>query len=150
MLKKTSRNLDIISFSTQLWVLLQVPLPTYISEIVSGICIISSCKLSSIASGIVSSLSFARRNVVISFLVGVMDLVHALPAICLSTSPRICGLPVKNSRAPWDFWSIWLSESRSPARYLGGHSSRASMHINVRLEEEISCRNSTISASARL
>ena len=80
----------------------------------------------------------------ISFLVGVIDLVAALPPRCFSTSLRICGLPVINSRAPGDFWRIWLSESRSFIRYPGGHSSRVSMHINVDREDERSCKNSTI------
>jgi len=91
-----------------------------------------------------------RRNMMMSPLVGVMDLVAALPARCFSTSPWTCGLPVRNIRAPREFLRIWLSESRSLTRCPGGHSSRASMHINVRREDEISCRNSTISESASL
>ena len=123
----------------------------YISETVSGILfIISSSKLSSIASSIVSSLSFARRNMMISFLVGVMDLAAAFLARCFSTSARICGLPVRNIRVPGDFWRIWLSESRSFIRCPGEHSSGASMHIKVRREDEISCKNSIISGSASL
>ena len=127
------------------------PLLAYISETVSGIfCIISSSKLPSIASGIVSSFNFARRNMMISFLVGVMDLVTTLPTRYLLTSPRICGLPVRNIRALGDLWRIWSSESRSFARAAGGYSSRSSMHINVHHEYEISCKNSTISASSSL
>ena len=79
ILKETSRNLDTISFSTPPHVLLYIYLLTYISETVSEIFfIISSPKLSSIASGFVSSLSFARRNMIISLL-GVIALVVALP-----------------------------------------------------------------------
>jgi len=102
------------------------------------------------ASGTASSPIFALRNMVISFLVGIMDLVVALPARCSSTSFWICGLPVRNIRAPGVFRRSWSSESRSFTRHPGGHSSRASMHINVHREEEISCKNSTVSPSAGL
>ena len=78
-----------------------------------------------------------------------MGLVAALAARCFSTSPKICCLPVRNIRVPGEFWRIWLSESKSFARWLAGHSSKASMHINVRWEI-ISCKNSTISASTSL
>ena len=126
----------------------QYPLPTYIPETVPGIfCMISFPKLSSIALGIVSSFNFARSNVMISFLVDIIDLVAALPARRPSTSPRTCGLPVRNSRLPGDLWRIWLSKVRSFARCSARHSSMASMHINVGRENMTSYKNSTISQS---
>ena len=111
--------------------------------------IIFYSKLLSIASGIVSPFSCAWRNMTISSSVSVMGLVAALAARCFSTSPKICCLPVGNIRVPGEFWRIWLSESKSFARWLAGHSSKESMHITVSWEI-ISCKNSTISASASL
>ena len=102
------------------------------------------------ASGIVSSHSFALMNMMISLLVGRMGLVATLPERCFSTSPRIYGLPVRNIQAPGEFWRIWLSKSRSFTRCSGRHSSRASIHINVHREDEISCRNPTITESCSL
>ena len=129
----------------------ECPILTYVSETFSGIfCIMSSSKVSSIASGIVSSFNFIRRNAMISFLVGVMDLVAALLARCLSTSPRTCGLPVRNSRVRGHLWRIWLSESRSFTRCPAGHSSRPSMQIYIHREDEISRKSSTIFYERRL
>ena len=103
----------------------------------------SSSKLMFIASGIVSSLSFALKNRIMSALVGVIDTPTTLPARCFSTSSRTWNLPVRNIRVFGDLCRIFCSDSSSFVRYSGTHSSSASMHIKVGREDEVSCNSST-------
>jgi len=105
--------------------------------------IMSSSKLLFIASTVVSSLSFAFRNRIMSALVGVIGTVTALWERCFSTSSRTCNLPVRNIRVFGDLCKICCSDSSSFARYSATHSSSASMHIKVGREDEASCNIST-------
>ena len=73
-------------------------------------------KLSSIASGVSSWPILARRCLIISSLVGLIEKHVSRPARRRSISARICGLPVANLRVLGDLPRISLSESRSLAR----------------------------------
>ena len=55
---------------------------------------------------------------------------------CFSTSPRTCGLPVRNTRAVGDVLMMSLSERRISARSGVAHSSRASRDRNVGCVDE--------------
>ena len=85
-----------------------------------------------IISGAVSFLSFSWRYFLISPPVGSIKTKAAAPFNFLSTSSRICGLPVKNIRVSSDPFTIWPSDSRITLRFFDTHSSSASTHINVR------------------
>ena len=110
--------------------------------------IMSSSKALSISSGDVSSLSLARRNRMISSLVGVMDTTTTLSARYFSTSSRICNLHARNIRVVGDLRRILLKESSNFARHSVVHSSKASRHMKVGREEEIFCNICTISSSS--
>ena len=112
--------------------------------------IMSSSKPLSIASGIVSSLSLALRNRMISALVGVIDTATTLPARRCSTSSRTCNLPARNIRVLGDLCRICCSDSSSFPRYSATHSSRASKHMKVDREHAISCNISTTWLSSSL
>ena len=113
-------------------------------------CIMSSSKLLSIASGVVSSPSFALRNRMISSLVGVIDTATTLRARCFSTSSRTCNLPARNIRVLGDLCRICCNDSSSFPRYSATHSSSASKHMKVGREDTISCNIPKISPSSSL
>jgi len=83
--------------------------------------------------GIVSLLSFSLRNLRTPSSVARINMKVAAPPNSLSTSLRTCGLPVMNMRVSGDPCKICPNDSRTTIRFSGTHSSRASMHINVRL-----------------
>jgi len=111
---------------------------------------ISASRLESMASGVSSSLSLARRNLMISSLVGQIDTLLTRPARRVSISARIWGLPVKNTRVPGDFCRISFKESKSRYRCKAVHSSRASITMNVGCEDVMICSILTISPSCGL
>ena len=124
---------------------------THISDIFSGILArMSASRLESMAYGVSSSLSLTRRNLMISSLVGLTDIVVTRLARRVLISAQIWGLPVTNIRLPGDFSMISLNESKSRNRCTAVHSSRASMTINMRCEDVMSCNIFTISASCGL
>ena len=124
---------------------------THISDILPGISSrISASRFKSIASGVSSSLSLARRNLIIPSLAGPKDILVTHPARRISISGVICCLPVTNTRAPGDLSRISFIESKSRNRWTAVHSSRASMTINVRREDVIIWSIFTISPSCGL
>ena len=118
--------------------------PTYISDKLSGIFSrMSISRLSSMASGVSSSLSLARKYLMISDLLGPIDILIISPGKLFSISARIWDLP--DIRVPGDFSQGFVfSEPRILIRCTATHSSRASMHMNVRCEV-IACSIFTIS-----
>ena len=99
------------------------PLPTHISETVLRIfCIISSSKISSIESGIVSFFSFAPANTMISSLVGVMDLalVAARLERCNATSSRMCSSGKKYPSSSWNSGKLGILNHPSDRRLFIG------------------------------
>ena len=122
--------------------------PTYISDTLSGIFSkISASRLSSMASGVSSSPSLTRRYLMISSLLGHRDTLITFPPRHFSISPRIWGLPVMNILVLRDFSRICFSESRILTRWTAAHSSKASIHTNVRYEDVMVCSIFTISRS---
>ena len=107
----------------------------------------SASRSLSIAPRIESLSSLARRYLTISLLLGAMDRVAVLPASRISISPRICGLPVINTRVLGDLSRTCLSELRMSGLCSSVHSSRASRHRNDRCEGVIVCNILTISES---
>jgi len=99
---------------------------------------ISASRFSSIASGVSSSWSLTRRYPVISFLMELIETLFMCPARRLCISARIWGLPVANIQVRGDFSRTCFSESRSLTRCTPEHSSRPSIHINVRREDAVS------------
>ena len=95
--------------------------------------IISPSNVPLIAFGMVSFLSFSRRNLTTPSSVACISIKLATPPNSLSTSLRTCGLPVINKRVFGDPCSIWPNDSRITIRCSGTHSSSASTHIDIRL-----------------
>ena len=121
--------------------------PTCISHAFLGIfSTISASRLSSMAFGVSSSRSLTRRYLIISSLLGHRDTLINRPPRRFSTSARIW-VPVMNIRAPGDLSRIWFSEPLILSQYTAAHSSRASMHTNMRCEDVMSCSIFTISVS---
>jgi len=78
---------------------------TYISEISSGIFFkISAFRELSIASEVVSADSLLWRYVIISSLLGLLDMLATLSPRCVLISGRMCGLPVTNIQVPGGCW----------------------------------------------
>ena len=109
----------------------------YISDIVFGIIsMISALRWSSMASGSGSPSNFILKNTSVSSLVGLTRIVST-PGKYLSTSGRMKGLPVRNSRTFGNSWVIACRALRRPVRWAARDSSNPSIHITTRRRRPI-------------
>ena len=115
MLRDTSRNLDMIEICELMVSDIRFPLfllLTYVSgTILIMFSTMSSSKLISIASGVISSFILARRKRMISSLVGVMDIATTFLARRFSTSPQMWKLQVRNTLVLGELPKICFSKS---------------------------------------